>query len=68
MAPLLVRVQAPPLDDRANTAVCRLVAKALGVPQRDVTVVRGERSRQKVLRIEGFEEHDLRVLLASRPG
>jgi uncharacterized protein len=52
---LLVRVTAPPLDGRANAAVCALLAKAAGVPKGAVRVVRGETSRDKRVRIEGDE-------------
>lgn len=50
---LLVRVTAPPLDGRANAAVCALLAKAAGVPKGAVRVVRGEASRDKRVRIDG---------------
>ena len=50
---LLVRVTAPPLEGRANAAVCATIAKAAGVPKTSVEVVRGERSRDKVVRIAG---------------
>jgi uncharacterized protein (TIGR00251 family) len=53
---LLVRVTAPPLDGRANAAVCALLAKAAGVPKGAVSVVRGERSRDKRVRIEGVAD------------
>jgi len=49
---LLVRTTAPPIDDAANEAVCRLVAAHLGVPRRRVTLLSGHRSRDKVLRVE----------------
>lgn len=52
---LLVRVSAPPVDGRANAAVCALLAKAAGVPKRAVSVVRGESARDKRVRIEGDE-------------
>lgn len=52
---LLVRVSAPPVDGKANAAVCALLAKAAGVPKGAVSVVRGESSRDKRLRIEGDE-------------
>lgn len=52
---LLVRVSAPPVDGRANAAVCALLAKAAGVPKGAVSVVRGETSRDKRVRIEGDE-------------
>jgi uncharacterized protein (TIGR00251 family) len=56
---LLVRVTAPPEGGKANTAVCRLIASALGIGQTRVTVMRGAGSRDKLLRIEGVEEADL---------
>lgn len=50
---LLVRVTVPPEGGKANAAVCRLVAKALGVPKTAVRVVRGEKAREKLLEIDG---------------
>ena len=50
---IVIRVTAPPLDGRANKAVCRLVAKQLGVPPSRVTIGRAARSREKTLSIEG---------------
>jgi uncharacterized protein (TIGR00251 family) len=61
---LVVRVTAPPLDGRANRAVCRLVAKRAGVAPSRVTVIRGERSRDKVLRVEGIAPDALLDALA----
>jgi uncharacterized protein (TIGR00251 family) len=53
---LLVRVNAPALEGRANRAVCRLVAERLGVAPTQVTIVRGERSRDKVLDVRGIDQ------------
>lgn len=53
---LLVRVTAPPLDGRANAAVCTLLAKASGVPKGAVRVVRGETARDKRVRIDGVAD------------
>jgi uncharacterized protein (TIGR00251 family) len=52
---LHVRVSAPPVDGKANQAVCRLIARAVGVGRTSVSVVRGERSRDKVVEIDGLE-------------
>lgn len=48
---LVVRTTAAPVDDKANAAVCRLVAAHLGLPHRRVAVVSGHRSRDKTLRV-----------------
>jgi uncharacterized protein (TIGR00251 family) len=50
---LQVRVQAAPADGRANVAVCRYVALALGLRPAAVTLMSGPRSRRKRLRISG---------------
>ena len=57
---LVVRVTAPPVDGRANAAVCALVARAAGVPRSAVTVVRGASGRDKVLDVAGLELPELR--------
>jgi len=48
---LRVRLAAPPIDGRANEALVAWLAKALGVPKRDVEVLRGESSRRKQVAI-----------------
>jgi uncharacterized protein (TIGR00251 family) len=53
---LIVRVTAPPLDGRANDAVRRLLAQTLGVRASDVTILRGERARDKVVAIDGIDQ------------
>jgi uncharacterized protein (TIGR00251 family) len=53
---VLVRVTAPAIDGRANEAVRRLVAKRLGVRRSSVTIVRGHRSRDKVVEIDGLDQ------------
>jgi len=53
---LQARVSAPPVDGKANKALCRLVAKKVGVAPSRVSIVRGEKSRQKLLLVEGIDE------------
>lgn len=50
-ARLKLRLAAPPVDGKANAELLRFLADAFGVPQRAVTLVRGEVSRQKTVRI-----------------
>ena len=52
---LLVRVSAPPLEGRANEALCRLLAKAVGVAPGRASVVRGASARDKVVRLSGVD-------------
>src|SRR3954469_23327400 len=51
---LKVKVHAPPIEGRANAALCEFLAEALGLPRRAVTLLRGATSRQKQVRIEGL--------------
>ena len=57
---VVIRVTAPPVDGKANEALCRLIAKACGVPPSQVSVVRGHSTRDKVVRVEGVEVDALR--------
>jgi uncharacterized protein (TIGR00251 family) len=65
---LVVRVGAPALDGRANHAVCRLLAQELGVRDSSVTVVRGERAREKLLRIDGLDQEAAEAALGLQTG
>lgn len=60
---LRVTVAAPPVDGKANAALCKLVAKKAGVARGRVTVIRGERSREKVVRVAGLAPGELRRAL-----
>jgi uncharacterized protein len=44
---LEVRVSEAPTDGSANSAVIKLLAKALGVPRSEVDIVSGQTSRHK---------------------
>lgn len=48
-----VRVTAAPVDDAANKAVVRLIAKRAGVAPSRVRIARGARGRRKRIEIEG---------------
>ncbi|TAL05334.1 MAG: DUF167 domain-containing protein [Chloroflexota bacterium] len=51
---LRVRVAAPAVEGAANTALVRLVADELGVARRDVRIVAGAKTRQKLVMVEGI--------------
>ena len=65
---LLIRLTAPPVDGAANAALCRLVARRARVPARRVSIVRGQTSRDKVVRVEGLTAAELRASMASGRG
>ena len=51
---ITVRVTAAPESGKANDAVVALLAKRLGVPKRSVQIVRGHKSRDKRISIDGM--------------
>jgi uncharacterized protein len=60
---IVIRVTAPPVDGKANAALCALVADRAGVPPSRVSVVRGTTSRDKVVRVEGAQADAVRAAL-----
>ncbi len=57
---LKVKVHAPALEGRANDALTGFLADRLGLPPRAVTLLRGDRSRRKVVRIDGLALDEVR--------
>jgi uncharacterized protein (TIGR00251 family) len=49
---LLVRTIAPPVGNVANNAVRQIIADHYGVRKRSVTIVSGQHSRDKTLRVQ----------------
>jgi uncharacterized protein (TIGR00251 family) len=62
---LLVRLTAPPLDDRANDACRRVLADHLGVPASAIRILSGERSRTKRVEARGVGAEAVRRLAES---
>jgi uncharacterized protein (TIGR00251 family) len=61
---LKVKVHAPALDGRANEALLEFLADQLGLPKRAVTLVRGDKSRHKVVRLDGLTLAEAKARLA----
>ena len=59
---LKARVAAPPSEGEANDALIRLIAKALGVPPRDVALAAGATARVKRLTVAGESGHLIAAL------
>ena len=60
---LRLRVAAPAQRGKANEAVLRLLAAALGIERRRLRIVRGHTSRQKVVLVDGLDEAEIRARL-----
>ena len=61
---LKIRLQAAPVDGKANEALIAFIAEKLGVRQRDVRILRGQTSRQKLLEVEsGLSVEEVRARL-----
>ncbi len=61
---LKVKLTAAPVEGAANEALCRLLAKALGLAKSRVTVVLGDTSREKCLEVSGMSPEDGRIALS----
>ncbi len=64
-ASLKVRLTAPPVDDRANEELCRVLAAHLNVPVGAVRILSGERSRTKRIEVRGATAQQVQALAAS---
>jgi uncharacterized protein (TIGR00251 family) len=51
---LKVKIHAPPVEGKANQALCEFLAEQLDLPKRAVQLLRGETARQKIVEIEGM--------------
>jgi hypothetical protein len=63
---LRARVSASPVQGRANEALLRLLAEALGVTRASLRIMRGQRSREKVVAVEGLDAAEVRRRLELR--
>jgi hypothetical protein len=61
---LLVDLAAPPVDGAANAELVEVLAAALGVPRRDVTLVRGDTGRTKLVEVRGIAADEVRRRLS----
>jgi len=62
---LKVKVHAPAVEGKANDELIDFLAEKLGVHRRSVTLLRGDKSRQKVVQIEGLDAAELKMRLGN---
>ena len=60
---LKIAVTAPPTDNQANDALLRLLAKQWRLPRRDLSIVAGATSRNKIIHVAG-DPAELTIRLA----
>jgi uncharacterized protein (TIGR00251 family) len=51
---LKIRLAAPPVDGKANAALCAFLAQLLKLPKKQITLVSGETARSKRIRLTGL--------------
>ena len=61
---LRVWLTAPPVEGAANEALIALLAARLGLPKRQVTIVRGTSGRQKLVEVSGISRDEVRQRLS----
>ena len=59
----LIRLKAPPVEGAANSELIEVLADLLDVPRRNVTILAGERSRLKRVRVTGITKEAARSIL-----
>jgi uncharacterized protein (TIGR00251 family) len=61
-----VALTAPPVGGAANQALCDYLAKVFDIPRRSLAVVRGDKAREKTVRIDGLSAEAARARLAEQ--
>lgn len=61
---LKVRLQAPPVEGKANRALLEVLAAALGLKKNRLRIIAGEKARDKTVLLDGISEAEATALLA----
>jgi len=64
---LKLALTAPPVDGRANDACIDYFAELLNIPRSAITIISGQNSRNKVIRIAGLQAEELLKVLREQP-
>ncbi|MHB9112838.1 MAG: DUF167 domain-containing protein [Thermoleophilia bacterium] len=62
---LRIRLQAPPVEGKANRELTRFIARELGLKKNRVTLASGEKFREKALLLQGVDPAEVRDRLKS---
>ena len=58
-----IKLRAPAVEEKANVALCRFLAEALEISEHRIVLEHGQKSRDKLIRIEGLSEGEVRSWL-----
>ena len=58
-----IKLRAPAVEGRANTALRSFLAEKLGIPERTICIERGHKSREKLIRIDELSDAEVRSRL-----
>lgn len=64
---LIIRLTAPPLENKANNALRDLIARKLRLPRDSVQIVGGEHARLKTILVSGRSEDEVKKALDPQP-
>ena len=59
-AAIKIKLRAPAVDGKANAALRSFLAEELRIPERNILLQRGQKSREKLIRIEELSEEEAR--------
>lgn len=62
---LKLRLQAPPVDGKANKAICKYLAELFDIPARNVTIVVGDTGREKIFQATGITAVEAKEKIAA---
>lgn len=60
---LKIKVTAPPVDSAANEALIEFLSEKLGCGKNQIEIIRGHKSRHKILKLHGFAAADIPKIL-----
>lgn len=62
-AAIKIRIRARAVDGKANAALRSFLSKELKIAERQIVLEHGSKSREKIIRIDGLSEQDVRRCL-----
>ena len=62
-----VRISAPAVEGQANEELIEFLAEFFTVPKRGVSILRGEKGKEKTVQIEGRPDHELEGVMDAIP-